>query len=281
MRILVIPGIGDVHWVMLKMQSFIEKHCPGEKPEIWVWNFDGRPRSADFIKKIPFVTFGGYWDKGIEVAKETFDAAYFKNERQLVKDFQGFDYFFCVNGGLRIGKNFETEVLPEYKVNWDYPLDLSGIPQTTYKNYVLCFFSEHGMFGNWVKTMPVDKIRRVLKAIQNRGYNIILSGAHWDADFNKKLEMPGVINLTGQTSLDDLLSLIQGCECFVGWCGGNTIIAPHMGKRTLMIWNNYFKEEGFYTNWVKPANLNTLYRPVLTHNKHDTIVRAFEELNAR
>lgn len=279
MKILVIPGIGDVHWVMLKMQSFIEQHCPGEKPEIWVWDFDGRRRSADFIKKIPFVTFKGYWNAPIAEARETFNNAYFKNEGQLVKGFKEFDYFFCVNGGLREGRDFETEVLPKYKVNWDYPIDLSNLIPTKHKNYVLCYFSDHGMFTNWVRQLPPAKINEILQYIRKQGYEVILSGATWDEKFNTQLETEGITNLCGQTTLDDLLSLIQSCECFVGWCGGNTIIAPHLGKKTLMIWNNYFPNKKFYTNWVKPDNIGKLYVPVSTTDTPYTIAKAFDQLN--
>ena len=70
MKILTIPGIGDIHWVMLKLESWIAKNCPGEIPEVHVWNFDGRPRSEDFVKRIPFVKFGGYFNTKIEDFEE-------------------------------------------------------------------------------------------------------------------------------------------------------------------------------------------------------------------
>ena len=60
MRILTICGIGDIHWVMLKMESFIEQNCKGTIPEITIWNFDGRPRADGFVSRIPFVKFAGY-----------------------------------------------------------------------------------------------------------------------------------------------------------------------------------------------------------------------------
>jgi ADP-heptose:LPS heptosyltransferase len=115
------------------------------------------------------------------------------------------------------------------------------------------------MFTNWVNHLPPEKIKDLLAQI--KGYKLILTGSTWDAPFNELLESENVINMCGDTSLDDLLGLIKGASAFVGWCGGNTIISQHLNTPTLMLWSNYF-EKPFQTNWVSPDRLGKMYIPM-------------------
>lgn len=259
MKILTIPGIGDIHWVMLKMESFIKQHCPNEKPEVHIWNFDGRPRSEDFVKRIPFVEFGGYFNKPLDIDKRRFHASYMTGQYSQIPDFHGFDYYLCVNGGLRIGHHIEN-ILPQYKVNWNYEIKTDDCKPPIDEPYIIFYFSNHGMFEEWIRHLPPDKIKALLAEI--KGYKLILTGSTWDSPFNELLESENVINMCGDTSLDELLGLIKGASAFVGWCGGNTIISQHLNTPTLMLWSNYFEHKAFQTNWVSPDRLNTLYKPM-------------------
>lgn len=259
MKILTIPGIGDIHWVMLKMESFIKQNCPNEKPEIHIWNFDGRPRSADFVKRIPFVKFGGYFNQPIDIDRKRFNASYMTDGYQQIRDFHGFDHYLCVNGGLRIGHSLEN-ILPQYKINWDYEIDLRGCYTPFNEPYIIFYFSDHGMFKDWIKHMPPKKIKELLASI--KGYKLILTGSSWDGNFNQLLESENVLNYCGDTSLDELLGLIKGASAFVGWCGGNTIISQHLNTPTLMLWSDYFPHKAFQTNWVNPEKLGKIYQPM-------------------
>ena len=259
MRILTIPGIGDIHWVMLKMEDFIKQHCPNEKPEIHIWNFDKRPRSGDFVKRIPFVKFGGYFDAPIDVGKRIFDASYMHGGHSHVEGFLGFDHYLCVNGGLRVGHRIEN-ILPQYKINWDYEINTDGCNTPIKEPYIIFYFSDHGMFKEWIRHMPAKKIKELLNGI--KGYKLVLTGSSWDKPFNDLVENENVINMCGDTSLDELLGLIKGASAFVGWCGGNTIISQHLNTPTLMLWSNYFEHKSFQTNWVSPEKIDTVYKPM-------------------
>ena len=116
MKILVIPGIGDIHWVLLKMESFIKKNCKGEIPEVWVWNFDGRPRSGEYIERIPFVKFGGYLNKPMDMDKYRFEESYMRGDPaySIIPKFHGFDYYMCFNGMLRVGLPW-NDILQQYE----------------------------------------------------------------------------------------------------------------------------------------------------------------------
>jgi hypothetical protein len=255
MKILVIPGLGDIHWVMLKMESFIANHCNGETPEIWIWNFDNRPRSHDFIARIPFVKFGGYWDRGIDVAPKIFKQAYKTGEVTVLRDFQGFDYFICFNGRISNGVAHD-KIEPSLQTNWDYPIDLSGLPRPRAGKYVLAFFSDFGMFTNWINRANPENIRLFLKSIP---YEIILTGSSWDEKLNS--EFGEFENLCGKTSFNEFLALMLHSEAMVGWCGGNTMLASHLKIPTLMGWcKSYFPNPGFRTNWANPVTIGTTYQ---------------------
>lgn len=259
MKILTICGIGDIHWVMLKMEGFIEKNCKGEKPEVHIWNFDNRPRSGDFVKRIPFVEFGGYFNQPLEIDKNRFNISYMTGGMEQIPDFHGFDYYLCVNGALRVGRNMES-ILPQYETNWNYQIDTTGCETSIKEPYIIFYFSNHGMFKEWVEHMPPRKIKEFMSQI--KGYKLILTGSSWDSPFNELLEQEGVINMCGDTSLDELLGLIKGASAFVGWCGGNTIISQHLNTPTLMLWSNYFQHKNFQTNWVSPDRLGKVYIPM-------------------
>jgi ADP-heptose:LPS heptosyltransferase len=268
MKILTIPGIGDIHWVMLKLESWIAKNCPGEIPEVHVWNFDGRPRSEDFVRRIPFVKFAGYFNTKIEdldsFQKKIFQRSYMTGRNgSEEKGYLGFDTYLCVNGQLRVGHDMKN-ILPNYETNWDYKLDLTGTEPKIKEPYIIFYFSDHGMFKQWVTNLTPEKIKEFLSLI--KGYRLILTGSTWDGPFNKHLEDAGVENWCGDTSLDELLSLIRGASAFVGWCGGNTIISQHLNTPTLMLWSDYFPSKAFQTNWVKPEKIGTVYKNLNVEN---------------
>ncbi len=260
MRILTICGIGDIHWVMLKMESFIEKECKGVIPEITVWNFDGRPRADGFVKRIPFVKFAGYDNEPMgRQQKRLFHEVYMDGSKEVVAGFKGYDYFICVNGGLRIGHSMNN-IMPQYGTNWNYKINVDDCTSSYSEPYIIFYFSNHGMFTDWVSKMNSEKIRSFMQQI--KGYKLILTGSSWDAPFNQELEDNGVINLCGKTSLDDLFGLIKGASAFVGWCGGNTIVSQHLNTPTLMLWSDYFSHRAFQTNWVDPDRLGKVYIPM-------------------
>lgn len=273
MKILLIPGLGDIHWVMLKMESFIANHCNGQTPEIWIWNFDNRPRSHDFIARIPFVKFGGYWDRGIDVAPKIFKQAYKTGEMTILREFHGFDFFICFNGRISMGVD-HNKIEPSLETNWNYPIDLSGLDRPRAEKYVLAFFSDFGMFKNWINIVGAENIKLLLQKIP---YKIILTGSSWDEKLNN--DLGGFENLCGKTSFNQFFSLMLHSEGMIGWCGGNTMLASHLGIPTVMGWcRSYFPHQGFRTNWANPVTIGTTYHPFEVEDwNRTTLVNLLEQ----
>lgn len=268
-RILVIPGIGDIHWVALKLRSFCQVYGITD-PEVWVWNFDGRPRSLDYVRRLPFVSTGEYWNQGFtEDLRRQFTDCYMTGTADVVRGFSGFDFFICPNGSLRQGKQLATEILPECTTEWDYPLEATdgelayGDAQLARGKYVLLYFSDQGMFRTWLQAWPVARVAQFIDHVHRLlpSYRLLLTGSSWDAMFARNL-LPlvsaPIANLVGMTTLEQLLGLIRYASAFAGWCGGNTIIATHLKTPTYMLWSDYFCA-AMQTNWVDPAKIGSIY----------------------
>lgn len=267
-RILVIPGIGDLHWVALKLASFCEVH--GIKhPEVWVWNFDDRPRSLEFVQRLPFVKAGGYWNQPLTNEWRTaFNSCYMLGTKDVISPFGEFDYFICINGALRQGRKI-ADILPECQIEWDYPLRrtseelMFGSEQNWQGQYLLLYFSDQGMFLQWLKAWPIAKVANFIDTLHKLlpEYRLLLTGSAWDQNFTdeliKKVTAPTEY-LVGHTNFDQFMGLIRYASGFVGWCGGNTIVSTHIGTPTYMLWSDYFCK-GMQTNWVDPNKIGRIY----------------------
>jgi len=266
LRILVPPGIGDIHWIALKLRSFLERQKA--TADVWVLDHDRRPRGLAFVRRLPFVRAVGYYRPNVSEVEmlqdPRFQSCYFTGESDLLPDLFGFDFFLCFNGSLRTGKDFER-ILPDCQFDWSYPVTeekkdteiLGRVPP----RYVLFGFSDFTIFGEWVKAIGIDKLRELLQEIPKRfpGRVPILTGAAWDVPLNHQLS-DVAMDLTGQTSLGELLALIRRADAFVGFAGGNGIVATHLGCPTVLIWHRtVYPEAQFRQNWVDKSKNGGLY----------------------
>ena len=53
-------------------------------------------------------------------------------------------------------------------------------------------------------------------------------------------EIPGAIDLTGETTVAQLFGLIKGAKAIIGHPSGLTVMSAVLGVKTLMIWNDYY-----------------------------------------
>ncbi|UCE65936.1 MAG: hypothetical protein JSU85_13945 [Candidatus Zixiibacteriota bacterium] len=259
-RILVSPGIGDIHFVALKLRSFCDKNGLG-LPEIWVWNFDGRPRSLEFVERLEFAVAGGYLDSPLTgYNKIVFRDCYLLGSKEIEPGLFDLDYFICPNGRLRTASDYEKDIMPEYDVDWHYEIKRTdreiefGESFRKRGEYVLLYFSDNHMFKQWLRIWGIESIIRFIREI-HRVYpelRLILTGSWWDRNFSDQLmaaaDFP-LENMVGQTDFDQFIGLIRYARAFAGWCGGNTIISTHLRKPTYVLWCDYFKDV-FCINWV-------------------------------
>jgi hypothetical protein len=267
--ILVPAGIGDIYWVMIKMQSFIEKRLGGEIPTIYTCEVDPKKsnRSQEFMERIPFVKYGGgFFTKSAIGTNSWFGTDW------LIPDYEHngrkFDYLFCLNGVVRNGFDLERECgLDAFETNWYFPInpapeeDVAALQyRSELGNYVVGFFSGDGMFSRWVAEMNHHAIYDHLTKIHERtGFKIVLTGKDWDWDtgVNQKIlaldANKGIlVNKLGQTTVNQLFALMKNSKGIFGWHGGNTMMGVVFKVPTFMIWSKYFKNSKFYENCLPP-----------------------------
>lgn len=275
-RILVPPGIGDIYWVMVKMQGFCKANRI-KKPEIWIDAPNDKKRSLQFVERIPFVTAGGYHTSHNGVGpteklagrKRRLGAtdpirheAYLEDKRHAFRDFEGFDWFISVNGSINTGKSL-YEIETDWETNWNFPLIITAGEQYYGKRfksrvgqYVVCSFFDQGFYKRWLMKMPVKAIYQVLADIHDAtGYKIVLTGADWDIrGINHSLmEMDNgrLLSMVGKTTLEEYFGILRNAKGCIGFPAGNTMLGPAFNTPTVLIWDDFFNK-GMHVNTVRP-----------------------------
>lgn len=289
-KVLVAPGSGDIHWIMLKMESLIEKEFGGETPEIWVWSENPKTeRSEGYVKRIPFVKWGGYFraEKHVAMGQKVFVGGspwILRNVK--VSSRESFDLFVAFNAPLGWGTNI-AKLCTEWDINWNYEIQLTmddlgyaSIIRLNRKPLVLVSFFGHSFYREWLKHFTPAHISKLLNKI-GENFTVVLTGREWDAPFMRTLALGvrGCVNLTGKTSMGQLLGLCAKARAFVGFAAGNGMLAQHLRCPTFMLWDPKQWHPDFATNWVDPARRGTIYHPLSI--KAPCIDYIVERLNGR
>ncbi len=257
-KILVAPGSGDIHWVMLKMQGLIKNQFEGEVPEIWVWSENKKSeRSEGYVRTLPFVKWGGYFraEKHVAVGQQVFVGG----KPWMMDNWNGFDLFVAFNAPLGWGTHI-SQIVPRWDINWNYPIQLglhdvafAGETKLNRKPLVLVSFFGHSFYKGWLKHFGVDKIKALLHRLR-KNHTVVLTGREWDT-FMAAQGVPGDVDLVGRTSMGQLLALMGEARAFVGFAAGNGMLAQHLNCPTFMLWNMNQWHPHFATNWVDPNKM--------------------------
>lgn len=265
-RILVLPGIGDIYWVATILEDFCRQRGITD-PEVFVWDFEGRKRSIEYVERLAFVRSGGYFERPPHPHRmPEFRASYVTGERSIVAGLFGFDYYIAVNGALRQGRTIAEAT--KCAVDW-YPamrrteaeIEAEAWYRREFGEYVLLHFSAFGMFRDWVKAWPLeDCVEFIYGVAQRTGLPLLLTGCEWDRPFCEAIgrETPA-FNLAGRTDADQFFGMLHGARAVAGWCGGNTILATTLKKPTLMLWSDFFPNSAFFRNACPPESWNQWY----------------------
>jgi hypothetical protein len=287
-RILLLPGLGDVHWVFLKLQDWLRQQGPEwEMPEISIWNIDNRPRTLEYLQFIPWVRAGSYADIPlVGDTKRLFRALYMsEGTGDVVFNFHGFDVLIGTNGNMRNGIEF-SRILQGAEINYDYGPKLPDTVLTSPRErpyFVLCF-SGFGMFSHWIAKIPPEKVRALIAQLRERfpGHDFVFTGCAWDDEFARKCATPQDVFLVGDTTLLEFFRLLVHSDGYIGWCGGNSILSQHFGVPTVEWWSrDYFPKHDRH-GWETPYPRRTrLVLEVEDFNKNtaENVGNYLEEIN--
>lgn len=264
--VLLPPGLGDSHWVFLKLQGFLAARG-FQSADAWVWDLGGPRRSKEYIQRIPFVRFVDYIDlrpnhKEINRLVHIPDAVSFLEGRW------GFDFTIALNGWLEEGKDI-AQAVDGSAVNWDYEIAETQAEQkfaAWHRDrgpWIVLYFSALAQaFQNWVKFVTPQRVTSLVASLQEiwPHHRFLFVGLPWDSGFAEKVRGTGIECLVGKTNPDEYFALLRGAGGAIGFANGNTILTTHFGVPTVMIWSSdRFPHMGFRTNWVRPGSA---YLPV-------------------
>lgn len=288
MKILLLPGMGDIYWCAVALQSFIKRHCPGEIPDVFVWDFDGRKRSLEYVERIPFLRAAGYWENPI--VQPEFNESYMRGGRSIFPGLGGFDFYLSANGVLRQGGTVE-EAFKGYDTNWYFPMtrteaevEHGRAARERWGEYIVAHISDFGMFKQWAKAWGVGGCAELVRGVQGAtGLPVLLTGCEWDRPFAEAVaQKAGAQSVCGATDLDAFFGLFRNAAGCIGWCGGNTIKATYLKVPTLIIWSRYFKDPRFYRNACPPDSWGGWYEAaVVEDGRPRHVVKRFASLMER
>lgn len=282
-KILVPPGMGDSYWSVVRLRAFLRRERLG-LPDIYVASpkesrFNGHKRAFPFLEMFPFLhaTDITVHAKQTTETKALWQEAYGEKGRTIFKDVLGCDYFISYNGHLKYGASLE-EVDSDLECEWNPPMFISLEQmeferkcKEQYKKYIVLYFPLRGTYTHWTAQFPIkDIVQSVNMIVQTTGLIPIFTGAVWDKEQDTDLRyiinhVSGAIDLTGQTTVQQLFGLMKGSELVIGYPSGLTIMSSALGKKTLIIWNDYY-DKGFWWNACPPSVKRKTYF-ILSTNK--------------
>ena len=264
--VLLPPGLGDIHWVFLKLEGFLSRHG-FTGADAWIWDVGGPRRSAEFVQRVPFVHYVDYIN--IPDRYDRRDVHNFcQQTNPVMPNTFGFDFVIAFNGLLEAGLPLDT-AMDGASINWHYPIiqteEECRFAQLEKEKgpWVLLYFSSLGrVFNQWTEIITPNRVIELIRLIKSTypHHRVKMVGLPWDEGFSDRIQGVEFENLVGKTNPDEYFALLRGAEAMVGFANGNGILATHFGVPTVMIWNRErYPHMAFRTNWVSP---HSRYLPV-------------------
>lgn len=294
-RIVVPGGIGDVYWVMIKMEAFCKREGIKGKPAIIAladnssWE-SSRIRSIPLLEMIPFVMVGDPPTVSLDPVsprpqclQEIYREIGGSCGRTVYPGFMGYEYLICYNGVINSGNWLEK--VDDLECNWYLPLSISEEQRQfqiecseKYGKYAVFYFSIIGDFvSRNLHQFSLDKMAESIRNFTNSAsLTPIFIGAWWDLrwpvpnspDYLQQLmsKIPGAVNIVGQTSLDQAFGVMRGAELVSGYHCGLTNMAIMFKKKTVLLWATDRFPKATPLAVAPPDTRMTTYIPLLTQD---------------
>lgn len=271
LRVLVPPGVGDIHWVLLRLRGILRESGNTEhKPIITVCSGDpAYDRAGDFLRCVPWVQFGGYLDIRPKRWQAFTTASFFHGKVFL--DMPGFDLFIAANKLVEMGTPMD-DVWPQAgRTDWDYPIDHAEQTIEAPEQFVLASFYKASFYEKWWdRASPAEALRSVGDRLADAKlpHKIVLVGAKWDEKVAAQLRSSHerVVDMTGKTSWAQLIWLKKRAAAMFGHPSGSPMIATQLGTPVVCQWGEWWQfTPGMHTNWCRPDMLRSRkYRAIGT-----------------
>ena len=260
-RVAIPAGIGDMHWILLKLEDFKRKR--GIKHlTISAHEDSGHKNSHEFLKMLHYVD--AVEDPGPDLPWPWIGG---KNNPDfpLREDVNGLDFLMQFNSSLEKGVSIQ-DILPEYEIDWEYQIPIFPESIKSAKNLcldcgkkvILFYASSVGGNNNWAKGFwrPEDW-NELAKFLISRYRTLpILLGSNWDLNYCELLNLSLMRSLVGKTNVSELFALTQMADAVVSFPSGVSIMSTHFKTPSIMFWPQNQWSEKFSTAWVDPKMLS-------------------------
>lgn len=250
LRIYVPDGIGDLHWVFLKLGA-VKEACKAKKITLVIRDLTPiRPiRAEQFVEMNPIVD-------EIEYTKDILSIP----PSGISVEIEGYDYHLDATPVLLRGKRIESW-LPELPVNYDYPMNL---PVYKRLNCAVVSPGDKRVEKTWAGEFSSLDWARIIMALKNRTEVVVIG---MDQDYEKVAEIRHAgaefIDMTNKTDFKEVYRLAMGAKALVASVSGLPIVAASRGGRVVCLWPGEKAEnklhKNFRTSWIRN---NPNYIPV-------------------
>ena len=247
-------GVGDVYWVLLKLQDFVEKNNI-EKLKVYVQQCENFNRNWTLIESFPFVESVEYVP--LDVGRVVNGVSRTATVKTKDGKTERLDYYFCLSDILIHGHRVETW-LPEYKTDWNVKFKMDKPKGFVKKSPMVSIFaSSEGLAKAWLNGFEREQWARLIDKLYGLGYNPVLIGVEWDKEYSEeilKLLAKGTkcTSMVGKTTLPEVLYILKESDMMIGAISGMTIMANHYRTPTVALYPEAYKREFAYT-WIPPG----------------------------
>lgn len=252
LKVYVIDGIGDIHWVFMKLGG-LKRACGARRVNLYIRDIaPARPyRAMQFVEMNPIIHHAEYTKQMLDVPPDGF-----------LVDHEGYDYVLSANGILESGDKLENW-LPDIPLDYDYPLNIRT-PKISDAAFV--YFGAKDVEEPWAGSWTSADWARVVSAI-SRKTRVVALGL--DCDRGKAVEVASADadfkDLLGQTTFEQALALALGGKVLFGSVSGLTMVAASKGARTVVLWPDSKSKRPLpvemRTSWIDVKNRPN-YKPI-------------------
>lgn len=286
MKVLLPPGMGDIHWCILKISSLMQKFdC---NFDLCVWNADGKKRVDGYMQalSIPGARWAGYYDVPATRHQSAWDALYHKPGSDIlgsdVCEHNGlpFDLALGFNSSLEHGHCIREEILNSVECDFNYALAERPEDAEIWREFLLdagqyVLFQWHslGHYGtHWMKHFGEKQMCNLMRNLHERfKCKCVMVGLGWDAALAEELATwlgspEWLIDLTTHTTTGQLMALQRRAKAFVSFASGGGIIATHLRTPTVMLWAERWPSRHFADCWCPPG-YQAFYTPLFVEDQ--------------
>lgn len=225
LKIWVPDGIGDIHWIFLKLQSLVKK-CGAEGVDLYIRDLSPvRPRrSEEFVRMNPLV-------RNVYFVQRLLDLPL---EGVLVED-SGFDYVLDPTRWLTSGREL-IDWIPVLTTNFEYPFNYDK-PGSIYPDRVVLSFGNESSEQAWGSDWSVADWAYLVRVLSQK-FSVWVVGLDCDLAYSKKVAEAGCVFMSqiGETSFKEALDLITTSKLFVGSISGLIMVSAFLNHPTVSIW---------------------------------------------